>query len=203
MSFDSNENHHNCNPHVCVYVCMYIYMYMMHICIYIYMYMYVCTRTYGASFGNNSIVTTSMVPCSKYGYRGRYFKHVGPPFTMFRFVLRQMGVAKTQGLQTRPKHTMILIVESCRDPILGPHMLMETLLWLSKYYKPHFRSPHIRRIVVYGAFFGGPQICLKVQGTHKWLHNCSYNPLIRPLSRVNIGLYVEWEPTYKYPGPHI
>ena len=35
---------------------------------------------------------------------------------------------------------------------------------------------------------------LEVLGAYNWLHNCSYNPLRRPLSRVSqvmIGLYID------------
>ena len=45
---------------------------------------------------------------------------------------------------------------------------------------------------------------MQVQGTYNWLFICSYSPLAKPLSRVNpiiIGLSVDLEPTYKYPGP--
>ena len=36
-----------------------------------------------------------------------------------------------------------------------------------------------------------------------WLHSCSYNPLIRPLSRVSqvmVGFQVDVQPSCKYPG---
>ena len=41
---------------------------------------------------------------------------------------------------------------------------------------------------------------LEVLGTQNGLHKCSYNPLLRPLSRV-LAYKVLLLPGYKYPGP--
>ena len=116
-----------------------------------------------------------------------------PPFAAHKGTLVLKSPQRPLVQRSRPKHGHRIL----RNPTNPKALSTERARMAESLFKPKTSCPLRRQRTVVES------PCLEVQGTRRWLHNCSCSPRIRPLSGVSqvvIGLknraltqsYVPW-----------